>query len=50
MIKESLEDVARARRRTYVYLALHQWQGMLIRLGLSIALLVVALVLASHFG
>lgn len=50
MIEESLDDVIPASRRTHVYLMFHQWQGTLIRLGLTIALLLVALALASRFG
>jgi len=42
--------VTRDKRPIVLYLSPREWQKLLIRLGLSAGLLILALVLASKFG
>jgi len=42
--------VTRDKKPIEVYLSPREWQRLLIRLGLSVGLLVLALILASKFG
>jgi hypothetical protein len=50
MIKESMDIMRRARKGTDLHPTASLWQGVLIRLGLSAGLLLIALILASRFS